>query len=237
MKVAIIPARGGSKRIPGKNIKLFLGRPMIHYSIAAAQSSGLFDRVVVSTDSEEIAQTARQAGAETPFLRPAELSDDFTTTVDVLLHGIEALGGPEIVETICCLYATAPFVQGRYLLEGERILREKKCGSVFSVTTYPFPIFRSLKISASGRLEMYWPEFEKTRSNDLPEAYHDAGQFYWLDSATLLKTKAIYTKEARPVILPRYFVQDIDTPEDWQSAEILYETLQQRGLIGRDQLR
>lgn len=231
MTIALIPARGGSQRIPGKNIKPFLGRPMIHYAIEVARQSGLFERIVVSTDSEEIAQVAREGGAEIPFRRPANLSDHLTPTWEVVQHALAMLGGPQQVARLCCLYATAPFVQERYLREGERWLRETGCGSAFSVTTFAFPIFRALKINEHGHLEMFQPAYRETRSNDLPEAYHDAGQFYWIDSAALLRHRTLYGPDARPVILPRYLVQDIDTPEDWQQAEIQYRVLQQQHLL------
>jgi len=226
MNVAIIPARGGSKRIPGKNVKLFAGKPIIAYSIQAAKDAGLFDRIIVTTDSEEIAAVARQHGAETPFLRPAELADDHTPTAPVVAHVLERLqedGQP--ADYACCIYATAPFVQAQYIRQGYALLTAKKVSSVFSVTTFPFPIFRALKIEADGQLAMFWPEHELTRSNDLPEAYHDAGQFYWVECQRFMREQRMYTKDAMPIILPRYLVQDIDTPEDWQTAEYMFEAL------------
>jgi pseudaminic acid cytidylyltransferase len=232
MNVAIIPARGGSKRIPNKNIKHFAGKPIIAYSIEAAKVSGLFDRIFVSTDSEKIALTAKEYGAEVPFMRPKELSDDFTPTAPVLLHALkwlEVQGMP--AKFACCIYATAPFVRPEYLKKGFRLIMRKRVSAVFSVTAFPFSIFRALNINAAGCLEMFWPEHECTRSNDLPEAYHDAGQFYWLDSKKFLKTKKIYTGDALPAILPRCLVQDIDTPEDWETAEAMYEVAKKRGLL------
>lgn len=231
MKLAIIPARGGSKRIPGKNIKRFAGRPIIAYSIEAARQVEVFDRIIVSTDSQEIAEVARQYGAEAPFVRPTELADDFTPTADVLLHALDwhAHNGTP-VEHCCCIYATAPFVGSRYLRQGYEILRQTGAGAVFSVTTYPASIYRALRIDAAGRLAMVWPENELTRSNDLPETYHDAGQFYWLNCRRFLSEKKIYSHDARPVILPRHLVQDIDTVEDWAVAEAMYEALR---LMGR----
>ena len=231
MNVAIIPARGGSKRIPGKNIKKFVGKPIISYSIEAAQKCGVFDRIVVTTDCEEIAAVARDCGAETPFMRPAELSDDLTPTTPVLLHALNWLadhGAP--AEYACCIYATAPFIKPEYLKLGLEVLIEKKASSAFAVTTFAFPIFRALQIDKDGRLQMLWPEHELTRSNDLPETYHDAGQFYWLDTESFLKEKQVYGPDARPVILPRYLVQDIDTPEDWDMAERMYEALELKRL-------
>ena len=226
MNVAIIPARGGSKRIPNKNIKSFAGKPIIAYSIEAAKLSGVFDRIVVSTDSEKIAEVAREYDAEIPFLRPAELADDHTPTAPILSHALTWLGehgaSPKYA---CCIYATAAFVRPESIREGYEKLTKEKVSSVFSVTTFRFPIFRALKITASGHLEMFWPEHELTRSQDLPEAYHDAGQFYWIDCHTFLKEKKLYGRDALPVILPRYLVQDIDTPEDWETAERMFYAL------------
>jgi len=224
--VAVIPARGGSKRIPHKNIKPFCGKPMIVYSIEAAKHTGIFDRIIVSTDSKEIASTAKEYGAEVPFMRPAELADDYSGTDAVTLHALKQLmqDGEEI-DYICCIYATAPFVKAEYIIKGYNLLRENNATSSFSVTTYSSPIFRSLKINNQNRLEMFWPEYKEQRSQDLPEAYHDAGQFYWADAKKYLKEKQFYSKDSVPVILPRYLVQDIDTPEDWETAEKMYSVL------------
>ncbi len=229
MKIAIIPARGGSKRIPGKNIKPFLGRPMIDYSIKTAIDSGIFDRVVVSTDSAEIAEQAIKSGAEVPFIRPDNLSDDFTITADVIAHAVNELSVEEKIDYICCLYATAPFVLPGYLKQGYDLLYKSNVGAVFSVTSFSFPIFRALKLNDNNTLEMFWPEHMETRSNDLPEAYHDAGQFYWLRTETFMKDKKLYSDDAMPVILPRHLVQDIDTPEDWKRAEYMYSALKNGG--------
>lgn len=227
--VAIIPARGGSKRIPKKNIRPFNGRPMISYPIRAAKEAGIFDKIIVSTDSVEIEKVAVKCGAEVPFLRPKELSDDYTPTAPVIVHAISALQemGYEM-EYVCCIYATAVFIRPEHLREGLEIMEETGASSVFSVTTFDFPIFRALKINDQGHLEMIWPEYELTRSNDLPEAYHDAGQFYWLKKDEFMRQKRIYTKDARPVVIPRKFVEDIDTLEDWESAEIKYRVLMER---------
>lgn len=234
MNVAIIPARGGSKRIPGKNIKPFAGKPIIAYSIEAALASGLFQRVIVSTDSPEIAAVARSFGAETPFVRPADLADDFTVTADVLLHALDWLAQQGAAVTqVCCLYATAPFVQTPHLREGLELLRASKAASVFTVTTFPASIYRALTRGTDGRLAMLWPEYEMTRSNDLPETFHDAGQFYWLDCPRFMAEKRIYSADSRPIVLPRYLVQDIDTAEDWLTAEAMYETLRVLGKISR----
>ena len=224
--VAIIPARGGSKRIPNKNIKTFCGKPMIAYSIEAAKNAGIFDRIVVSTDSEKIASTAKEFGAEIPFMRPGNLADDQTGTDAVILHALKRfMENGEKIDYICCIYATAPFVKAEYIIKGYNLLRDKNAAACFSVTTYSFPIFRSLKINNQNRLEMFWPEYRETRSQDLQEAYHDAGQFYWADVKKYLKEKQFYSKDAVPVILPRHLVQDIDTPEDWETAERMYSAL------------
>ncbi|MFZ5775050.1 MAG: pseudaminic acid cytidylyltransferase [Thermodesulfobacteriota bacterium] len=230
MNVAIIPARGGSKRIPGKNIKAFAGQPMIAWSIQAAVASGLFARIIVSTDSEEIAAVARRYGAEAPFARPERLADDYTPTADVVLHALNWLDSQgQLPELACCLYATAPFVRASFLRQGHDLLRQTGAASVFPVASYPASPFRALTIGSDGRLTMLWPEHELTRSNDLPEAYHDAGQFYWLEVARFRQEKRIYASDARPVVLPRRLVQDIDTPEDWRTAEAMHQALRIAG--------
>jgi len=226
MILAIIPARGGSKRIPHKNIKLFMGKPIISYSINAAKKSGLFDKIIVSTDSKEIAQVAEKCGAEIPFFRPAELSDDFTGTDEVILHALNWFIKKDInIDYVCCIYATAPFVKSEYIRDGFEVLRNTGSTSSFPVTTYPYPIFRSLKINSSGKLQMLWPEHLETRSQDLVEVYHDAGQFYWADVKKYLVEKRFLSESAAPVVIPRYLVQDIDTIEDWERAEIMFQVL------------
>ncbi|AUN93902.1 pseudaminic acid cytidylyltransferase [Pseudazoarcus pumilus] len=226
MRLAIIPARGGSKRIPRKNIKVFCGKPMIAWSIEAARDSGCFDRIVVSTDNDEIASVARHWGAETPFMRPAELSDDHATTMPVIAHAIRwANAHLASVDFACCIYATAPFVQPDDLRNGLTKLENSNFDYVFSVTSYAFPIQRAIRINANGRISMFHPEHMNTRSQDLEEAYHDAGQFYWGRAAAWLEGKAVFSEHAQPVILPRSRVQDIDTHEDWERAEALFRLL------------
>jgi len=226
--IAIIPARGGSKRIPDKNIKMFAGKPIIAHSIQVAKASGLFDRIIISTDSKKIAQTAVKFGAEAPFMRPSMLSDDFTPTSPVILHALDWLReNGSIPEYFCCIYATAPFLDARYLKKGLNILQEYAAISSFAVTPFPFPIYRALELNNLGRVRMVWPEHENTRSNDLPERYHDAGQFYWGNTKKFLKEKRLYTSDSLPVVLPRHLVVDIDTPEDWLMAEIMYETFKE----------
>jgi len=222
MRVAVIPARGGSKRIPGKNIKPFCGKPMIGWSIEAALESGCFDRVVVSTDAPEIAEVAKAHGAELPFMRPAALSDDFTGTLPVIRHAVEALKLPEEA-ALCCIYATAPFVQAADILRGLEVLESADLDYAFSVTSYAFPIQRALRITPEKRTEMFTPEAFNTRSQDLEEAFHDAGQFYWGRVAAWRAEKPIFDAKSAPVLLPRAQVQDIDTPEDWQRAELMFK--------------
>ncbi|MDA8912008.1 pseudaminic acid cytidylyltransferase [Pseudomonadales bacterium] len=231
MKICIIPARGGSKRIPRKNIKQFYGKPMIAYSIDAALSSGCFDRVIVSTDDLEIADISRDFGAETPFIRPALISDDHTGTTLVVSHAIEWLQRDgAIPEQVCCLYATAPFVSHADIAEGQKLLDKTGCDYVFSVTSYAFPIQRAIRISEGSRVEMFQPENISVRSQDLEEAYHDAGQFYWGKAAAWLAAKPIFSMESLPLVLPRHRVQDIDTREDWDRAEIMFKLLQEADL-------
>lgn len=226
MKIAIIPARGGSKRIPKKNIKPFNGKPIIIYPIIETLESKLFDHVIVSTDSEYIAKVALEAGAEVPFFRPSDLSDDITPTASVVAHGINWVNENwGRVEYACCVYPTSPFLRKEYLNKGYQLIVEKKVSSVFSVTSFPFSIFRALKINNHGFLEMFWPEYELTRSQDLPDSYHDAGQFYWLCAEKFLESGKLYANDSVPVILPRYLVQDIDTLEDWANAEYMYKAL------------
>ena len=226
MKLAIIPARGGSKRIPRKNIKPFAGKPMIAWSIEAALASGCFDRVIVSTDDAEIADVARAHGAEVPFMRPTELSDDHTGTVSVVAHAVEWMGkhvGP--VEFACCLYATAPFVQTQDLRQGLDMLQRSGAQYAFSVTSYAFPIQRAIRIRTDERVEMLNPEHFNTRSQDLEEVFHDAGQFYWGLSNAWLNHLPIFSHDSVPVRLPRERVQDIDNPEDWSVAELKFKLM------------
>ncbi len=232
--VAVIPARGGSKRIPRKNIKNFCGQPMIAYSIQAAQKSGLFDRIIVSTDDEEIAEVSRQYGAEIPFLRPKELADDFTGTGKVIQHCLKWLLDQEQgknIEYVCCIYATAPFMQVKYLQKGFELLKDRNTFYSFSITSYAFPIQRSIRIRPEGGVEPIFPEYIPKRSQDLEEAYHDAGQFYWGHTASFVEGKPVFHPKSEPVILPRYLVQDIDTPEDWQQAEQMYRALLSNGFL------
>ena len=224
--VAIIPARGGSKRIPKKNIKLFHGKPLIAYSIETAIKSNLFDKVIVSTDDEEIAKIALEYGATVPFLRPKELSDDFTGTGAVVNHTLEYLKSVgENYDFVCTIYATAPFLDEKYLIEGFEKLKNSNAKNAFSCTSMPFPIQRTFKITQNERCEMFWPENFSKRSQDLEEAFQDAGQFYWTN-LNVKPDDIIFGKDSIPIILPRYLVQDIDTLEDWTRAEFMYEAIQ-----------
>ncbi|HEG43585.1 MAG TPA: pseudaminic acid cytidylyltransferase [Phycisphaerales bacterium] len=232
MNVAIIPARGGSKRIPGKNIKNFAGKPIIHYSIKAAIESGLFTKVIVSTDSEEIADVAIRAGAEVPFMRPMSLSDDTTPTAPVLEHAINWLNDHgEKVKYCCCIYATAPFVTSKSIKDGFSLLSQSGASSVFTAATFESCIFRGLRITEDGLIKMLWPENELKRSQDFEDVYHDAGQLYWLDSEKFLENKTCFSEKSLPLILPRYLVQDIDTAEDWETAELIFEVCKNKKLL------
>lgn len=222
--VAIITARGGSKRIPRKNIRNFAGQPIIAYSISAAIESGCFDIVMVSTDDNEIADIASSYGAEIPFIRSPETSDDFATTAEVLLEVLEQyseLG--KIFIHACCIYPTAPFVTPVKLKKGFTLLIEKDADSVFPVVQFSFPIQRALKIK-NNRLVMFQPEYLSSRSQDLEPAFHDAGQFYWFNVKRFSKHKKLLTDNSVPIIMPAAEVQDIDTEEDWNLAEIKFRS-------------
>lgn len=223
MRMAVIPARGGSKRIPRKNIKHFAGKPMIAWSIEAALESGCFDRVLVSTDDEEIADMAQSLGAEVPFVRPPELSDDHTGTTPVMAHAIHWQGQNGVpAAQVCCIYATAPFIQAQDIQTGLAQLQSSDADYAFSVTSYAFPIQRAIRITSEQRVEMFQPDQFNSRSQDLEEAWHDAGQFYWGKAAAWLAQTPVFSKHSCPVYLPRHRVQDIDTPEDWVRAEWMF---------------
>ena len=226
MRLAVIPARGGSKRIPRKNIRPFCGKPIIAWSIEAALASGCFDRIIVSTDDEEIAEVARSRGAEIPFMRPQTLSDDHTGTTEVVGHAIDWYMDRGVVfDPVCCIYATAPFVTAIDLKRGLQTLNDTDSDFAFSVTSYAFPIQRAIKIADAGRVEMFRPECFNSRSQDLEAAFHDAGQFYWGRNEAWRSGRELFAGDSVPVILPRHRVQDIDTPEDWEHAEWLFKAL------------
>ncbi len=232
MNICLIPARGGSKRIPRKNIRSFCGKPMIAWSIKAAQDSGAFDQILVSTDDLEIAEVARFHGAEVPFHRPDHLADDQASTQDVINHALDWVSEQgKNCEALCCLYATAPFVQPEDLRLSKQRLEDSRPGTVvFAATSFPFPIQRAIHLDEQGYSAMFQPDCFSTRSQDLVEAYHDAGQFYWAKPQTWAEVTNLF-EGMRPLILPRWRVQDIDTEEDWQSAELLHQLLLERGLI------
>ena len=231
MRIAIIPARGGSKRIPRKNVRVFRGKPIIAWSIEAALESLCFDQVVVTTDDEDIARVARDHGASVPFMRPAHLADDYTATLPVLRHALAAMENQSKVkiEAACCIYATAPFVTPAILREGmDILLADQELDFAFSVSSYPFPIQRAMSITDEHRVKMVQPEHELTRSQDLPERYHDAGQFYWFRRQGLLNNDGVFSACSAPVIVSRERVQDIDSLEDWRCAELAHQLLEKR---------
>lgn len=231
MAIAIIPARGGSKRIPRKNIRPFCGQPMLAYAILAAQQSGCFSKVVVSTDDEEIAKVARQLGADVPFLRPANLADDHTGTTPVVIDTIQRLDQLSIqAEHYCCIYATVPLIQAADLRAARDRLLASKAPFVYTVAEFGFPIQRAVRMDEQGRVTPFWPEQMAKRSQDLEPAYQDAGQFYWGSRAAWLGGISPVGGEGIGHILPRHRVVDIDTPEDWHLAELLYQVLAQDGV-------
>ena len=226
MNVAIIPARGGSKRIPRKNIKNFHGKPLIAYSIEAAINSGCFEKVIVSTDDKEIAEVAEMYGATVPFIRPSNISDDYATTMDVIQHAVRLLKEDGLdIKNVCCIYATAPFLQPETLRLGLTTLEQNSASYAFSATSFPFPIQRAIKLDSNSRVSMFNPEHMNTRSQDLTEAFHDAGQFYWGTSEAFEQGLPFFTESSVAVQIPRKRVQDIDTPEDWEIAEIMFSVL------------
>ena len=230
MRLCVIPARGGSKRIPRKNIKIFCGQVMIDYSIKAALDSQCFDQVIVSTDDAEIAEVAKYFGASVPFVRPDELANDYTGTVPVVKHAIEWFDDQgQSPSEVCCLYATAPFVRAGTIKRAYEQMQSTQADYCFTVTSFAFPIQRALKVTAKNRIEMFYPEHLETRSQDLEESYHDAGQFYWGKAEAFKQQKPLFSKSATPYILPRHLVQDVDTLEDWKRAELMYQVLKKSG--------
>ena len=228
--LCVIPARGGSKRIPRKNIREFGGKPMIAWSIEAAQASGCFDQIIVSTDDVEIADVARQWGAQVPFMRPVELADDFAGTTPVVANALRwhQDQGHEIA-AVCCLYATAPFVEPADIKIGLGLLEQASADRfVFTATSYASPIQRALRLDpASGESHMLQPEQFIKRSQDLEPAYHDAGQFYWGRPHAWLHSENLF-EGSKPLLLPRWRVQDIDSEGDWIQAELMNQALAQR---------
>ena len=228
MTLCIIPARGGSKRVPHKNIRLFHGKPMICWSIEAAQQSGVFDKIIVSTDSDEIARIAEEAGASVPFRRPSELADDHATTADAMVHAIDWYQEqyPENNQdmlAVCCCYATSPLLVPEDIAKGLKQLEGHDF--VVPVTTFAHPVQRAVRITHDGSLSMIDSEQYRTRSQDLEEAWHDCGQFYWGTASAWRSRTSPYDMRACPLPIPRWRVQDIDTEEDWQRAEAMFDLL------------
>lgn len=224
--ICIIPARGGSKRILKKNIKHFLGKPIIAYSIKAALDSQLFDEVIVSTDDDKIAEIAVAYGAKVPFLRSIKNADDYATTFDVIKEVVlkyESLN--KTFEYICCLYACAPFVTSNKLIDAFDLLQNGNFDSVLPITAFGFPVQRAFKIDKNNKTSFIYPEFNLTRSQDLEESYHDVGQFYWMNTSNCLEKKAIITNNTGSIIISETEAQDIDTEVDWKLAELKYGLL------------
>ena len=226
MKLCIIPARGGSKRIPKKNIRLFCGKPIIEWSIKAALNSECFDKIIVSTDDDEISNFSKNFGVEVPFVRPTNLSDDLTATTPVINHAINFFRKrKEFFDYVCCIYATAPFIEPYFIKQGLSQLINYDANYAFSATSFPFPIQRAIKLTNRNRSEMFFPDSFNKRSQDLEESFHDAGQFYWGKTSAWLENKRIFDDNSIPVIIPRYKVQDIDNEEDWKRAELMFKSL------------
>ncbi|MAV70831.1 MAG: pseudaminic acid cytidylyltransferase [Candidatus Marinimicrobia bacterium] len=223
MNVAVIPSRGGSKRIPRKNIKKFCGKPMISWPIGVIKQSKLFDRIIVSTDDDQIAKIARSYGAETPFMRPAELADDYSGTIEVIAHAISWMYEQKWKpDAVCCIYPTSVFLTIDDLERGLKAFNSGNWKYAFSVTNFEYPIFRSLKKSTDGGVEMVFPEYFETRSQDFPETLHDAAQFYWGKPTAWLNHDKLFGRNSIPVMIPRWRVEDIDTEDDWIQAEKIF---------------
>ena len=231
MNIAIITARGGSKRIPHKNRKEFCGKPIIEYSIEAAKQAGIFDTVMVSTDDNKIAEIAKNAGAEVPFMRSAETSNDYATTADVLMEVLEKYKERGIrYENACCIYPTAPFVTGNKLRRAMDMLVNEKKDSVMPVVPFSFPPLRGMVIN-DGKLEYKWQEYAMKRSQDLEEIYHDCGQFYVFRVESFEKEKKLVTDNTAGMIISELEVQDIDNETDWELAEVKYRLLKEKGRL------
>ncbi|HYF67649.1 MAG TPA: pseudaminic acid cytidylyltransferase [Ohtaekwangia sp.] len=223
-RIAIIPARSGSKRIPRKNIKAFLGKPIIAYSIEVALASGLFDEVMVSTDDEEIGSIAREFGANVPFIRSEKNSNDLASTMDVIKEVMQFyVSSGKSFSYGCCIYATAPFILAEHLAKGFDKLINSNLDTVFPVVPFSYPIWRGLESLHDGKVKMVWPEYQNSRSQDLKPVFHDAGQWYWFNLKTPIE--ALFTSNSGSLILSEEEVQDIDTITDWKLAEMKYKLL------------
>lgn len=225
MNVCIIPARGGSKRIIKKNIKKFCGKPIIYYPINTAKKSNIFDKIIVSTDDEEISSVAKYYGAEVPFKRPSKISGDFATTIQVVKHAIEFIKKTEEINYVCCLYPTAVFVNNNDLIDAKELLEKKFSSSILlTAKRYEHPLRRSFSINKNGKSESLFNDSLNSRTQDLEDFYHDAGQFYFAKSFKWLKIDNLIN-DSIPFILPYWRVYDIDTLEDWKRAELIFEIL------------
>jgi N-acylneuraminate cytidylyltransferase len=226
--VAIIPARGGSKRIPQKNIRPFAGKPIIAYSIKAALEAKCFAQVMVSTDDPQIAEIGKQYGATVPFFRSEKNSDDYSGIAEVLVEVLDQYEkSGQHFDYVCCLLPTAPFVTAKRLLEGRKLLIESGADTVVPVTRFSYPIQRAMKIDGDRMLKMFWPENYEKRSQDLEPAYHDVGQFYWAQTSVLCETMQLFCDNTMPLVIPEMEVQDIDSEEDWKIAEFKYQMFSQ----------
>ncbi len=224
--IAIIPARGGSKRIPRKNIKNFLGKPVISYSIEAALQSGLFEEVMVSTDDKEIAEIAKSYGASVPFLRSPKTADDFATVSEVIEEVLQKYTAElqRNYDYVCCLFATAPLVSAEDLRKAFAQLEQSEFDGIFPVVPFPAPIQRALHFQGN-KIRMIYPENLNKRSQDLAPAYYDAGQYYWIKTDIFLKEKKLWTDNVTAIVTDELKAQDIDNPSDWKLAEMKYKLL------------
>ena len=226
MNIAIIAARGGSSRIKKKNIKPFRGKPIIYYSIKAAINSKCFDRIIVSTDDKKIAQIAKNYGAEVPFLRTKKLAKNSVSNREVIVDVLKRLNLKKIPDYVCQIFATAPFLRPTDLNNSLKILKSNKSAEFcFSVVKFPHPIQRAMKITKNGRVKMFQPKFRKWHSQNLIATYHDAGQFYWGKTNSIIKNKITFSQISLPYILPRFRTIDIDEPEDWKQAILMSKSL------------
>lgn len=229
MIVCVIPARGGSKRVPKKNIKLFNGKPMIAWSIDAAIQANIFDKIIVSTDDDEIANFSKSLGVDVPFIRPKNLSDDYASTADVMAHACQWIKNKEkSISIVCCLYATAPFIKSEDLKKALQIIQDGNWRYVFSAAEYPSSIYRSFFKDNNGGVKMLFPDMFNKRTQDLPTSYHDAGMFYMGTNKSWEEKIKTFETHSFPLIIPSYRVQDIDTVEDWERAEHMAQSILQK---------